>query len=763
MIRKSLCFLLLALWATHTAEAQTVGVVMSGGGAKGLYHIGVLQALEENGIPVDYVSGTSMGSIIAAMYAAGYSPAEMRAIVASGQVKEWVSGRIPDSYLPYYREINRTPSFITIRLNLSKRAAGESRFRLPSHLLSSTQIDLALTGLFAGATAAADRNFDSLMVPFRCVASDMNSRRPVVMRRGDLGEAVRSSMSVPLVFQPVEMDSMLLYDGGIYNNFPWQTLDEEFSPDLLIGSKCTSGNTATDGNSNLMEQAFMLAMEKTDYRMPEGRSVLIERAVESGMLDFDRADAIIQAGYDDAMAMMPGIRKRIRDFRSPEAVQKRREAFRAACPPLIFDDYEIEGLSGPQAAYIRDFIRLDRKKRSTQRQQGFEEFRNNFFTVMASGDFTSGFPRVSYNPATERYGIAIRLGTKPNFKLLIGGNISSTAFNQAFIGFDYQTVGRVAQSLYGGLYLGPLYSTGSFGGRTDFYVWKPLFLDYSYNFSVKSFRHGNFGNVTEVDNTRQVKSSESFFSAAVGLPLSHRSVLSLRVNAGHLNYRYYLDREENIADVTDHSRFSFIGTKLEAERNTLDKVLYPRRGSRLQLSGIYVYGRDKFSPYDLDRFVLRQTKQWVGGRVIWDAYFDMPGCRWFSFGFNLDGVYTNHPDLSNPSATAMSLPAYQPVSHAKMIYMPEFHARRYVGGGVMPTFDLLPNFFFRTGFYMMYRDKRSDSREQFHYIAEASFVYHTPIGPVSLALTKYDLHNWRNMYLTFNFGYAIFAPKADFY
>ena len=173
MIRKSLCFLLLALWATHTAEAQTVGVVMSGGGAKGLYHIGVLQALEENGIPVDYVSGTSMGSIIAAMYAAGYSPAEMRAIVASGQVKEWVSGRIPDSYLPYYREINRTPSFITIRLNLSKRAAGESRFRLPSHLLSSTQIDLALTGLFAGATAAADRNFDSLMVPFRCVASDM--------------------------------------------------------------------------------------------------------------------------------------------------------------------------------------------------------------------------------------------------------------------------------------------------------------------------------------------------------------------------------------------------------------------------------------------------------------------------------------------------------------------------------------------------------------------------------------------------------------
>ena len=85
---------------------------MSGGGAKGLYHIGVLQALEESGIPIDYVSGTSMGSIIAGMYAAGYSPEEMRRIVASGVVKQWVSGRIDPSYLPYYRRNTGTPIFL---------------------------------------------------------------------------------------------------------------------------------------------------------------------------------------------------------------------------------------------------------------------------------------------------------------------------------------------------------------------------------------------------------------------------------------------------------------------------------------------------------------------------------------------------------------------------------------------------------------------------------------------------------------------------
>ena len=116
----------------------------------------------------------------------------------------------------------------------------------------------------------------------------------------------------------------------------------------------------------------------------------------------------------------------------------------------------------------------------------------------------------------------------------------------------------------------------------------------------------------------------------------------------------------------------------------------------------------------------------------------------------------------------MSMPDYAPIPHARMVYMPDYRAKRFVAGGLMPTFDLMSNFFFRTGFYAMYREKRDfnplgEPDRRLHYISEASLVYHTPIGPVSLALTKYDLKNWRNMYLTFNFGYAIFAPKGTFY
>lgn len=157
MKRKILSFLAAGMLFTLPAAAQSVGVVMSGGGAKGLYHIGVLQALEESGIPIDYVSGTSMGSIIAGMYAAGYSPEEMRRIVASGVVKQWVSGRIDPSYLPYYRRNTGTPIFLSIRLNMKDHPddPNASRFRLPSYLISSNQIDLALADLFGPATTAS--------------------------------------------------------------------------------------------------------------------------------------------------------------------------------------------------------------------------------------------------------------------------------------------------------------------------------------------------------------------------------------------------------------------------------------------------------------------------------------------------------------------------------------------------------------------------------------------------------------------------------
>ncbi|MDE7134581.1 MAG: patatin-like phospholipase family protein, partial [Rikenellaceae bacterium] len=115
-----LTWLLLFFAISATSYAQNVGVVLSGGGAKGLYHIGVLKALEENGVPVDYITGTSMGAIIGGLYAAGYSPEQMEEIFNSPEVLAWVSGKIEDRYLYFYKKQPVTPSQINIDFNIDR-------------------------------------------------------------------------------------------------------------------------------------------------------------------------------------------------------------------------------------------------------------------------------------------------------------------------------------------------------------------------------------------------------------------------------------------------------------------------------------------------------------------------------------------------------------------------------------------------------------------------------------------------------------------
>lgn len=763
MIRK-LFLTALALTTLFGAAAQRVGVVMSGGGAKGLYHIGVLKALEENGVPVDYVAGTSMGAIISALYAAGYSPEEMEEIVASGQIKEWVSGRLDNSrYRDYYREIGSVPAAITAHIGFTEQD-GRRKLLLPRGLISSTQIDMALIGLLTPASAASGNDFDRLFVPFRCVASDLNARQPVVMKQGDLAEAVRASMSIPLAFQPLKKDSMLLYDGGIYNNFPWQTIDEEFQPDLLVGVVCTAGNSRPDETSGLIDQALMLAMNETDYSLPEGRSVSVSRAVPVGMLDFNRSDEIIRWGYEDAMKQMPEILERIDSLRPKEQVESRRREFRDRCAPLIFDHYRIDGLNNAKTWYARDFLHVDKRshrgRRGAEQEMDFETLRDNLYSVLANGDFTSEFPEVTFDPETNHYDIALKLNYKPNFQILIGGNISSTAFNQAYIGLRYQLINRVAQTFFGDLYVGPIYSSGSIGGRTDFFKWKPLFLDYSFNFAVKNLRHGTFGALNDVDNTEQVRRNEIFGTLGFGFPLTRRSLFSLRMNAGQMNLRYsptFLDNGK-----LNLTRFPFVAGKIEIARNNLDRPLYPTRGSSVSISGIGVYGTDRYSPFDSSKFLSSHHRGWIGARLKWDHYWPFGQISWFSLGLNLDAVVTDQPDFSTRKATEMARPCYQPIPHANMVYMPDFHAKRYLAGGVIPVFTLAPQFLFRLGFYALFRDKETAVSDM-HYIVESSLVYHTSLGPVSLSLTKYELDSWKNAYLTFNFGYAIFAPRGTFY
>ena len=762
MPRKYLIFIL-SLLSTALVEAQTVGLVLSGGGAKGLYHIGVLQALEENNVAIDYVAGTSMGSIIAGLYAAGYTPEQMRDIATSGELQNWVSGRFDKKYHSYYREQDTPPPLFVLRFNVAKDSLNvnstlepnQSSMQLPTDFISSAQIDLALNEIFRPSSVAAGGDFDRLMVPFFCVAADMNARKQVVFRNGDLGEAIRASMSIPFVFKPLKKKDMLLYDGGVFNNFPWRQMVDIYKPDHIIGVKCTSGNKDVTENSSVIDQAMMFIMSHTDYDIPQDTNIFIDRVVDAGMLEFDKAEEIIAQGYEDTMARMDEILEKIPARRSADAVADRREEYLATLPEMTITQPVLEGLTPPQEQYVRAV--MSARKRDNEPLKTFSDLKEGVYKLLAQRDFAMEYPQFEYDSLWHVFRPHLTLRKHPSLRGTIGGTLSSTAYNQVRVGLRYEHIGRVSVDAGANLYLGPVYNAGKIGGHLYLSPRRPVYLDLNYYFSARNTIYGNFGNLSRVDNTLRKRHREHFGSFSVGTATTNRSILQATFNGGQNYYLFEGDKHP--------TRFSFISSRLQFRRSTLDNPISPVSGSRLDLSGIYVNGHDKWID-EFDSGLIRyfsERREWLGAKISWQHYLPFSDTRWFSFGYSIEGVYTNHPLFEDLRATCVSLPQYAPTTHSQMMYMPDYHSSRYVAAGLIPTFRLWDNLYLRTAFYAMYRRAEAGVTDQWQYIADISIMYRTIVGPVSLSVAKYGLKNGNNLYMSINFGYPLFAPKGTFY
>ena len=528
-----------------------------------------------------------------------------------------------------------------------------------------------------------------------------------------------------------------------------------YHPSHIIGVKCTSGNKDVTEDSNVIDQALMFIMSHTDYSLPEKGNIFIDREVDAGMLEFEKATEIIQQGYDDTMARMDEILQTIPERRERKVVEARRAEFLAKLPPMNLTRPKFEGLTRDQEHYVRAVMLA--RKRDKDTLKTFSEFRTGIFDLLAQRDFTMEYPRFEYDSVNRVYQPHLTLRQYPSLRATIGGTLSSTAYNQVRLGLRYEHISRVGVDAGINLYLGPVYNAGKIGGRVFISPSRPVFFDVNYIFSARNTIYGNFGNLSRVDNTIRKRHREQFATVSAGTATTTRSLLQATFNAGQ-NY-YLFEGEDN------PTRFSFLSTRLQFRRSTLDNPVSPVSGTRLDVSGIYVNGHDKWID-EFDYGLIRhfsERREWLGAKISWQHYIPFTASRWFSFGYSVEGVYTNHPQFEDLMATFVSLPQYAPITHSQMMYMPDYHSTRYVAAGLMPTFRLWNHLYLRTSFYAMYRRAEMGINDNMQYIADLSVIYRTLIGPVSLSVTKYGLKNGNNLYMSINFGYPLFAPKGTFY
>src|ERR1700761_5782270 len=272
-----------------------IGLVLEGGGALGLAHIGVIQWLEEHRIPVSYIAGTSMGGLIGGIYSTGRSPSEIRALVESIDWDEVLRGQTPFRDLSFRRKQDAHDVPGSLEFGLRKG------LQFPAGFNTGQQVDLILDQIALPYSELT--SFNDLPIPFACVATDLVSRKPHVFRSGPLTLALRSTMSLPGIFTPVRSDDHIYADGGLLNNLPIDVA-KEMGADVVIGIHLQTAPlspTASLSSFGVLGQSISVMIAANELRSMERADLLVSVPLQKyTSLDYNQADKIIKAGYDAA-------------------------------------------------------------------------------------------------------------------------------------------------------------------------------------------------------------------------------------------------------------------------------------------------------------------------------------------------------------------------------------------------------------------------------------------------------------------------------
>lgn len=756
--------------ATDTVEHQytspeignrkSVGLVLSGGGAKGIAHVGVIKALEDNQIPIDYVAGTSMGSIVGSLYACGYSPEDMMKLFLSDGFRSWSSGRINRDLTFYASEPPASASWVNLYINPKDSSIFTSDI-IPSSLINPIPMNLEFLRLYAPYTEQCRADFDKLMVPFRCVASDIYHKHKVVFSKGSLGESVRASMSFPLVFKPIEIDGVLMYDGGIYDNFPVNVMNEDFDPDLIIGVSVSGADTKPIAN-DIYSQLEDMIIQNNDYSVPKKEGIKIQVPVtDFGVLDWGQAQTIYNIGYQTGLSMVDSIKKRTPARIPPEAVAARRERFKNATPKLMFDSISIQGCTKGQADYLRYLMQ---GRRDTARLD-IEQVSEGYYRAISTGKFADLLPLAQ--PASLPRILDLKANVRNRWNVGFGGWITSSTNSMLYLSTGYHTLSANSLDLDLGFWVGQSYYAAEgrarFGLRTPIMSW----LEVTGVVSKTKFFDSELLFYEDKSPTF-INDFENYIKVNYGWAIGRKAKGYLSLGYGHLKDTYYPAGTTDFTTTKrDKSRFNIGQLRIGYEKNTLNDFMYPSAGMEFKAYAQGLYLMSDFLPGGD-----RARREVFGGHVrgmaeiVWRHYF--PLHKKFTLGALANGVATIGSNRQNYTVAMIQSPSFAPTPSMKNVFNIGFRADNYLAGGIIPIFKPFHNAQLRGDFFIFapVREMKNVNNmavqgawfRRCEFMGELAAVYNLSFASISL-YGNYMTYPKRNWNFGISLGMLIQAPR----
>jgi NTE family protein len=572
-----LCF----VSSLHAADSTRVhrpriGLVLSGGGAKGFAHIGVLKVLEEAGIYPDYIGGTSMGSIIGALYALGYSPDSMYTLVAKQKWSELLSDKINRNYLSMADKERDGKFFAPIPFRNGK-------IELPSGVIYGQNISMLFSRLCLPSYQIHD--FNKLPVPFLCIGSDIVNGQAVVLDHGYLPEAMRASMAIPTVFTPQEIDNTMILDGGIFNNLPVKEV-LDMGADIIIAVNVgfiPSQKEKLRSFVNILEQSFFIQNQKEMNERISACDILITPPLEKfTAASFDKADTLVKIGEMAARAQIDEI-KHLADSLNhyyPNDPMKN-VSLKHVADSIFVNSFEIDGAKQTPKGFVRGYfdftapswVKIDQIEEGIRRLYGTMSF--NLITYRLNHDNEGDTLVLKIDEYSEsHFLVGVNFNSDFNASLKVEGIIKNLWINGSRLRLSALLS---EQPSFGAVYLiGNTWSPPSWYKKTKQSTWK---WDVGTGANISNYLYNEYLNGKKVSSFRYTDANISLFTQT-----TFQNAVTFGIGA---QAEISAKNTEISFDVTT-KHYNLFNLYSYIKFDNFDRSYFPNKGLQLQLNAKYV-------------------------------------------------------------------------------------------------------------------------------------------------------------------------------
>lgn len=738
---------------------QKIGLVLSGGGAAGIAHIGVLKALEERGIPIDYITGTSAGALVGSLYACGYSPEEIEAYVLSEKFQLMTSGKlgVNNRFLFLEEESNANV------LNFSFSKDSILRKSIPLNLVTPALLDYEMLRIMGVTSASFENNYNNLFVPFRCVASDIVNKKSVNFSYGNLNEAVRASMTYPFYVNPIKINNVILFDGGLYNNFPVDIMYNDFHPDFIIGSKVADNPKVVD-EWDFLGLINNMMTTPTNFQLPCNEGIIIEPKTDVGTFEFDQVKKAINDGYLTAQKYLDSLDQFIISKISKEELKIKRDNFKKQISPLIVSSITNNFNRKRDITYARKS--MIREKRNEL--LSIEKIERRFFRLYATPQIDYIFPTLQ-KKKDSTFNLDLNVRKAKDFRVDVGGHFSSRSVNTGYLGITYRSLGKIASSLHAESYFGKFYGSAKVDLNIEIPSVYPISLSAYFTLNRWDYFR-SFATFFEDVKPSFLIQNEIYSGLKLKMPVGNNSKMTIEGRYFGLEDDYYQTQNFTNKDTSDYTRFKGTNFSWEFLQNSLNRKQFANSGNYFLLKARYVNGRENTYPgsTSIIKDTISKNHSWLNLQAELQSF--IIDKKIFHLGLHVKGVYNSQSLFSNYTATLLSMPTFNLLPDAETYFLPEYRSTQFLGGGVNLVFSILKNFDFRLdGYYfqpLVQLQKNSDGTillgkpsNGSSIMASSSLIYHSPIGPLRATFNYFPKQQTPYAF-QISYGYVLFNERA---